>query len=225
MENKFELQIFRFGSGVVAELNEEKLLVKADNGASTIESKNLDNFKYLDFVKVRLSPFGLIARTVGIGFLLLLFCGSEVKAATFQSNIIQSLMFYAAIILFIIAVLAFFALILDSFLEFHLYERLVMNYFANRGYAVTVGNKSGNNIVFFALENELNKVKKMEGAINDLKIHLETKQTQQVTPIANNQNNTSDAMLDNLKKLGELYQTGILTKEEFEQKKTELLNK
>lgn len=115
----------------------------------------------------------------------------------------------------------------DAFLETGLYDKVILRFFADRGYAVTIGNKSGNNASLFAMESDFPKIKKLETAISDLKHFLENKQAQPtiVTPTPEpNIKPSSTTQLDDLKKLGELFQSGILTKEEFEKKKTELLN-
>ncbi len=235
---KFESQIFRFSSGVVVDLNENKLIAKADNGSTSIDAKNIDNVKYIKFTQPRLSVIGMITRTLIGGCLLalfidLIFVNDEWGAIFFDASIKDIFFGWLAIIIFVgsflLAGFIWFVFVFDAFLETGLYEKFILRFFADRGYAVTIGNKSGNNASLFAMESDLPKLKKLETAISDLKHFLENKQPlpQQsiVTPTPEqNIKPSSTTQLDDLKKLGDLYQSGILTKEEFEKKKVELLN-
>lgn len=234
---KFEAQIFRFSSGVVVELNENKLIAKADNGSSSIDIKNLDNIKYLKVTQPRLSVIGMITRTLIGGCLLallidMIFVRDEWGAIFFDASPKDIFFGWIAIIIFIgsflLAGFIWFVFVFDAFLETGLYEKFILRFFADRGYAVTIGNKSGNNASLFAKESDLPKIKKLETAISDVKHFIENKPVQQppiITPTPEpNIKSTSSTQLDDLKKLGDLFQSGILTKEEFEKKKTELLN-
>lgn len=235
---KFESQIFRFSSGVVVELNENKLIAKADNGSTGIETKNLDNVKYIKYNQPRLSVVGMITRTLVGGFILSLLIDiilvKDEWGAIFLTASAKDIFFgWLAIIIFvgsiILAGFIFFVFFFDAFLETGLYEKFILRFFSDRGYAVTIGNKSGNNASLFVMESDLPKLKKLETAISDLKHYLENKQAQPqstiVTPTPEqNIKPSSTSQLDDLKKLGELFQSGILTQEEFNKKKAELLN-
>ena len=226
---KFESKYFSFDSGVKLTLDTEGATATASNGKTTIEAKQIDNFQYTEFVEPRLSSTALIARTFGIGFLLILITGNQWNALFFRANIFNILTLWLGLLCFLVGVIAFFVEMIDMFMHFGLYKKLIANIFSNKGYVITIGNLSGNNMKFVATADELNKVKRLENGIKDLKKYLETNpsqpQQQVVTPILKNQATTSDSTLDDLKKLGDLYQSGILTKEEFEQKKSSILNK
>jgi hypothetical protein len=221
MENKFEPKDFRFASGVKITLNAETVTAVADNGKAVIESKQLDNFHYTEHSQARISSFALVARTFGIGVVLIFISGDQWRALAFKSTAFNNLALWIGLLCFLVGIVAFFVEMIDVFLQLGLYKKLIASVFSDKGYSVSIGNKSGNNINFLAGEHELPIIQNLEKKLTELKKYLETQQLQPIAPITN----TSDATLDNLKKLGDLYQSGILTKDEFEQKKTELLSK
>lgn len=103
---KFESQIFRFSSGVVVELNENKLRARADNGSTGIGAKNLDNVKYIKVTQPRLSVFGMITRTLVGGCLLalfidLIFVKDEWGAIFFDASIKDIFFGWISIIIFV----------------------------------------------------------------------------------------------------------------------------
>lgn len=224
---EFKPRTFNFDSGVVVTLNTETVTAVASNGRTTIESKHLDNFHYIEHIEARISSFALVARTFGIGIVLIFISGDQLKALIFQASLFNNLTLWAGLLCIIIGFIALFIEMIDLFMQLGLYKRLIAKLFSTRGYAVSIGNKSGNNINFFAGEDEISLIKSLEKKTIELKKHLETNQPQQVvvTPVAEHQTKVSDNVLDDLKKLGDLFQSGILTQQEFDQKKTELLKK
>lgn len=230
----FASKIFRFNSEVVVEVNEDQVIAKAENGSQNIESKNLDNFSYIDHIEVKLTPIGLAFRILVFGVLgsviLSLFVKNGWGALVFDASFKDIVIEWIAVIGFFLSIFLFGFIMVtwmfDAFLETNLYNNFIKNRLSYKGYAVTIGNKSGNNILFLALEDELKKVKDLEAKINELKKHIQLQVPQQPErPVTQTNSVSTSNSLDDLKKLGELYQSGILTKEEFDQKKTEILNK
>ena len=102
---------------------------------------------------------------------------------------------------------------IDSFLELGITNNIINNFFSNKGYHVTIGSKSGNNIEIIALIEDLELIKELETNIYELKKSV----VKNDAPIMQSSN------LDELKKLSELLNSGIITQTEFEQKKKQLL--
>ena len=80
---------------------------------------------------------------------------------------------------------------------------------------MTIGNKSGNNIELIAQLDDLELIKELEQKIYELKKSA----TKQNNPIIQSQSSN----LDELKKLGELLNAGIIGQDEFDKKKKQLL--
>lgn len=97
----------------------------------------------------------------------------------------------------LIAVFAFIIEVIDAFLELGLYNKLIGHFFSDKGYQVTIGNRSGNNIVFFAMLDELRRVKELDKKLEELKAYIiENKNPIPVAPIPQKSNDTH---LDDLK--------------------------
>jgi glycerophosphoryl diester phosphodiesterase len=79
---------------------------------------------------------------------------------------------------------------------------------------VTIGNKSGNNIEIIAQQEDLELIKELETKIYELKKSA----VKNDAPVIQSSSN-----LDELKKLSELLNAGVITQTEFEQKKKQLL--
>jgi hypothetical protein len=122
--------------------------------------------------------------------------------------------------LFLVGVnfLLFLLMFFDSMLHTNLYRKIIHKYFSNHGYLITIGNQSGNNIEFVSNDDEMVKIKKLESCLNKLKSEVENK-----TIVSEKPNVTATSNLDEIKKLGELYKNGILTEEEFKNKKEQIL--
>ena len=120
---------------------------------------------------------------------------------------------YFGIILMGLAFVFFLITVIDSFLELGITNNIINNFFSNKGYHVTIGSKSGNNIEIIALIEDLELIKELETNIYELKKSV----VKNDAPIMQSSN------LDELKKLSELLNSGIITQTEFEQKKKQLL--
>jgi hypothetical protein len=210
----FKSKTFEFDTGVTLSINKDQVSVKFDGGNSSIDSSNLDNFTYLEYWEARITFIGLWTRTILVSIFLIIISGFMFGIASgaflgFLAIIVIFNMIFAAI------------LVLETLLELNITKKIIHNNFSNHVYKVTIGNKSGNNIDFLALINEKNKIVETQKLIA------------QVKSLATNKNITSSFIdsnevkpstnLDELKKLGELYKNGILTEEEFNSKKLELL--
>lgn len=108
---------------------------------------------------------------------------------------------------------------LDGLLGLNIARPILISIFGVDAVRVVVQNiYGGNNLHFFVLKDEKRKIPKFEEYKLDKVYKTESLNT---TPPVQE---ISSSNLDELKKLGELYQSGVLTKEEFEKKKKELLN-
>jgi hypothetical protein len=205
-------KIFVFLSGVTIDITKDKILATATNYSNSISFENLDNFRYNESQKNRLSPIGLMSRSVALSFFLMIFN----KVLSFNVPNLSDILFFSGLILFGITVLSFFAFVFDVFLEFRIFDYIISNYFSDKGYFVIIGNKSGNNIEFYARIEDLSMIQELEGVVYIIKNEHKSN--------TKNDNKPNEGYLDELKKLGELFREGILTENEFNNKKQELLN-
>ncbi|NMH26530.1 SHOCT domain-containing protein [Flavobacterium silvaticum] len=99
----------------------------------------------------------------------------------------------------------------DGFLGTRFGYQLCAYFFASKGHKITIQNNSGgDHIVFYVALEQLDEAMKLES----YRI-TERPDTNPVQPIGG---------IHDLEKINELYQKGILTEEEFTQKKKQLLN-
>lgn len=200
---------FSFKSGVTVETTKDKVTATAPNYNKTIQSADLDNFSYVDHHQQRLTFVGLLARMFVVGLLLLI-----VSKVLFSKINMENQAIYIGAILMGISFLGFMVFCVDLMLELGISNNIINNFFSNKGYYVTIGNKSGNNIELIAQLDDLELIKELESKIYELKKSAVKNDTPVIQPNSN---------LDELKKLSELLNAGIITQTEFEQKKKQLL--
>lgn len=200
---------FSFKTGVTIETTRDKVIASAQNSSNSIQSTDLDNFSYAEHTEQRMTFVGVLSRMFVIGLLLVIL--NKVLFSKFQ---LESQAIFMGCTLMGLAFVLFLITVIDSFLELGITNNIINNFFSNKGYYVTIGNKSGNNIELITELNELELIKELETKIYELK-KLATKND--VPVIQSNSN------LDELKKLGDLLNAGIIDKAEFEQKKKQLL--
>lgn len=217
---EFTPQIFKFDTGITLSINEDKILAKNDNknrtASTSIVSDQIDNFKYNFYWEGRISPAGMWLRFVAISVILVII--SENVFGGFSTNT-----FSLVGILLIINIIVFFVFIIDAMLQLNIFSAIIKEYFSNKVYSVTIGNMSGNNIEFYVMINELKKLKELEEVIANLKTIVVNKKEENSSTNEILQSNST--VLDEIQKLGKLFKDGILTQDEFDNKKQELLKK
>lgn len=201
---------FNFKSGVTVETNKERIITTAPNYNKTIQSADLDNFSYVEHSEQRITFVGILARMFVVGLILLI-----VNKVLFGKLHLEKQAIFIGCLLMGVSFLAFLFTVVDSFLELGVTNNIINNYFSNKGYYVTIGNKSGNNIEIIAQLDDLELIKELESKIYELK---KSAVKQDATVIQ-----TQSSNLDELKKLGDLLNAGIIDQAEFEQKKKQLL--
>jgi hypothetical protein len=201
---------FNFKSGVAVETNKDRITTTAPNYNKTIQSGDLDNFSYIEHSQQRLTFIGVLARMFVVGLLLLI-----VSKLLFGKIHLETQATYLGGFLMVISFLGFILQVVDSWLEIGITDNIINSFFSNKGYYVTIGNKSGNNIELIAQLDDLELIKELEQKIYELK-KLAVKQD---APVIQAQSSN----LDELKKLGELLNAGIIDQTEFDQKKKQLL--
>jgi len=218
-----------FITGVSIDFIDNQVLVTASNYKGAIDYKNLDNYTYSNISIPRISPIGLSIRTLFFGlilaFVIVLPVKDEWGALFFTASFFDILLAWLSIIIvfgsLIISGLIMFGLVFSVFMETSFLSRFINKNFSDHNILSIIGNKSGNNIKFYALREEIEKVKQVEKIITDIKksymaeLILKHEVTKSVP---------SD-YLEELTKLNELYKQGILTEIEFTNKKTEILNR
>lgn len=212
-----------FNTGVSIDFVNNQVLVTASNYKGAIDYKNLDNYTYTSIYVPRLSFIAVAARIfLGGGFLSVFLFALMFKV---DSEELSHFLGVLTIIVFLATILfsglVFYGFIFNAILGFNIADKIVQNYFSNKRWFVVIGNKSGNNIQFYAIIDEIEKVKQLEKIISDIKKNyipepIIQKEVTKSVP--------SDYLVE-LTKLNELYQQGILTEAEFTNKKTEILNR
>lgn len=201
---------FNFKSGVTVETNKNKVTATAPNYNKTIQCSDLDNFSYVDHSQQRITFWGLLARIFTVGLLLLIF-----SKAIFQKLNLETQATYLGMFLMGLSFLGLILFVIDITLELGIADNIINQFFSNKSYYGTIGNKSANNIEFYAHLEDLELVKELEAKIYELKKSA----IKEDNPIAQ----TQSSNLDELKKLGELFNAGIIDQTEFDQKKKQLL--
>lgn len=209
---------FSFDTGVVVTFLNDSLNVKSSNYNSSINYKNLDNYTYKNVSIPRITPFGLATRTLLYGwisaFALIIPVKDEWGALFFTANPFDIFLAWLSIIIFcgsfFISGLIFLGYVFTAAIETSFLSRLINNYFSDHGILITIGNKSGNNIEFYALDNEVSKIKEVEKEI--LNRRKSTKA-----------NKSQNEFYSDIKKLKKLLEKGIITEKEFDLKKKQIL--
>lgn len=216
---------FYFKTGVVVTFKDDSLNVKTSNFNSSINYTNLDNYTYSNIYKPRISPIGLAFRTLVFGwfsaFIIVLPVKDEWGALFFTASSMDIFLAWLSIIIAVGSVLIFwlilFGLGFSVFMETSFLSRFIQNNFSDYRIKTIIGNKSGNNIEYNALEEEISKVKAVEIEIASRKkiVNENTK--------SNSLNILQTDFHSDLKKLNELLVEGILTQEEYDLKKKQIL--
>lgn len=201
-----------FTSGVTIDINKDRIIATATNYSNTISFGNLDNFRYNESHKSRITTTGLLSRILLFSFILMIFN----KVLSFNNPHLSDILFYSGLLLLGLTFIAFVMEMLDIFLEFGLFSSIISNYFSDKGYLVIIGNKSGNNIEFYVNLSDLELIKELENEVYKIKSKYDEG--------LKTDNNVGVSNLDELKKLGDLLRDGILSQVEFDIKKNELLN-
>lgn len=207
--NTQQSKTFNFKTGVTVQTTNNKVTVTAQNANQTIQATDLDNFSYREHTEQRISFVGVLARMFVVGLVLLI-----VNKVLFGKFHMENQAIFLGCALMGIAFVLFLITVIDSQLELGITDNIVNNYFSNRGYYVTIGNKSGNNIELITELDEINLIKELESKIYELR---------KSTVKNNNPVQVQSSNLDELKKLAELLNAGIITQTEFDQKKKQLL--
>lgn len=200
---------FDFKSGVTIETTKDKVTATDPNYNNSIQIADLGNFSYVEHSEQRITFVGLLARIFAVGLLLVIL--NKVLFSKFQ---LESQAIFIGCALMGLAFVFFLVMVIDSFLELGFTNNIMNNYFSNRGYHLTIGSKSGNNIEIIALIEDLELIKELETNIYELKKSAVKNDTQVIQQSSN---------LDELKKLSELLNAGVINQTEFDLKKKQLL--
>lgn len=218
MENSnkliFKPKEYNFKTGVAVTINSEKITAKHSKGTSFINSENIDNLNFKKVLQPKMSVGGMQFRLIGLSLLFLFIMSSFMDTQT-QWKVGLPIFFIVAVLNVGFYLFGF----IDAMLELKIYRGIINKYFSDEGFNVSIGNKSGNNIDFLTLIDEQNVIEELKKKLEELKLFISNKQEQ------NNNNQIATSNLDELKKLGDLYKNKIITEDEFEKKKMELLNK
>jgi hypothetical protein len=208
-------KIYSFRTGVKIEINDTSITTIDNKGSSYIILNKLDNLTYSNIVLPRISPVTLLFRTVGLSILIAFAIGivfDRIEGGTLKG-------FGLLGILFILNILFFFLFVFDTLFQFNIFNRIINNFFSNKLIHVTIGNKSGNNIEFYTLPEELIDIMKLKKNIETFILgeNERMKDDKYADDLKSN--------VDELRKLNELFKTGVITDEEFKQLKSRIISK
>jgi len=161
-EVSFKQKTYHFNTGVNVNVNQETVVIKDDVGSASIDRRNLDNFSYQAVWESRFSPAGLIFRFNGISAVIAI--ASEMIFGAWSSE-----SFGLTFILIIVNVIVWGLFTIDAMLQLNISQNIIKNYFSNQAYSVSIGNKSGNNLDFFAPLDEKSKIVDLERRLDNLK--------------------------------------------------------
>ena len=203
-----EKKSFRFNTGVTVSIDNSQITASDDSGSDKMETANLDSFHYEEHIEPRITPAALYLIPLVVGFFLLLigaFAGQIFKVFGY--------------ILLVVSAIGFIFTFFDALLHTGLARGIIAKYFSYKGFAVTIGNKSGNNILFYTNLDEVNKIKKLGNYLDDLK----ALKSDINDSIESQKESTSNIDLGQIRKLGELLNEGLISQEEFDNKKKQIL--
>jgi len=208
MKKIFKPKKYHFENGIEIDINEHKITISEDKDKKTLNSENIDNFSQREYFKDLLTPGGLMFWTpVVSGVFVILVEMIFGGWSTFSWGFF--------LVMLLINILAFIVLIIDALLELNLFRMFIRKFLSTESIRVTIGNKSGNNLDFLVYPEEHNKVAELEKTVEELRKYKN--ETHQST------NNNSSSSLDELEKLANLRDKGIITEDEFNTKKKRLL--
>lgn len=209
---------FSFNTGVDVTFLHDSLNVKASNYNSSINYTNLDNYTYENVSLPRVTPFSLAVRTLVFGwilaFIILIPVKDEWGALFFTANAFDIFLAWLSMIVFagsfLISALLFWGFVVSAAMQTSFLSRFINNYFSDHRLFIIIGNKSGNNIQFYAFDDEISKIKEIEKEVSNRKKLTEN-------------NAVQDDFFSDIKKIKKLLEENLLTQEEFESKKKQLL--
>lgn len=213
MDNKFS-----FNTGVVVTFFTDSLNVKASNYNSSIDYKNLDNYTSKNVSVPRVTPFALAVRTLVLGwacaFVLIIPVKDEWGALFFTATSLDIFLAWSSIIIFtgsfLISGLILWGHLFSAAMQTSFLSRFINTYFSDHRILAIIGNKSGNNIEFYALDKEVSIINEVEQEIlNRKKIVIDS--------------TLENDFYSDVKKIKKLLDEGIITKEEFDLKKKLIL--
>lgn len=218
--------IFCFKSGLKITFQEDELVVNTSSYNISINYINIVNYTYSNVYLPRFSQIGLATRILVFGWIssiiILLPVNDEWGALFFTASSTDIFLVWLSIAIgvcaFLVAGFVFFGFVFSAFMGISFLNRFIERYFSDKRILAVIGNKSGKNIQFYALNEEVSKVKSVDEEITVRK---------KIT-IENNELSTENSQMGNdfhssLKKLNELLLYNIINQEEFDLKKKQIL--
>lgn len=219
--------VLRFKSGLTITFQAEDIIINTSNYNSSINYINLVNFTYSNVYLPRLTQIGLATRILVFGWLtailILIPVQDEWGAIFFEASTKDIFLAWLSISIglcsFLIFTLILLGLVFSALMEISFLNRFIEKYFSDYRILAVIGNKSGKDIKFYTLIEELSKVDTLnEEIIYRKKTALENQE------LLVNNNYIKNDFHSNLKKLNELLLDNIITQEEFNLKKKQILD-
>lgn len=204
-----EKKIFKFENDAELKIDENTIAYKIGGNKSSIEANMFDTISYNLHFENRISPAGLYFRILFFSFI-------SIFLVFFLS--LSTIIIYTIIVVILNAILII-VFTLDAMLELNIFRRITNQYYSDNYYHVQIGSKTSNNLDFYVFYNTLNltKIKEIEKFLADLKKYFENKTAKEtIKPEVINYH-------EDLKKLNDLLNSGIITQQEFDLKKKQIL--
>lgn len=212
----------RFRNGVSVTIDLAETVIR--DGATVISgsTRNLDLLSYTEFYEPRISRGGLWARVLGV--LILLFLANsfffDVALQNESTGAAAPILTFDLIIIGV-GVLYFFLEMLDTMLELGISQSIIRNHFSDIAYHVVIPSNGGKDLEFIVPREDLHKILSLKTGLEQIK--AEPPSNNQESSKQSTSDETTSDNLDKVKQLNELLTEGVITQDDFDRKKKELL--
>lgn len=204
-----ERKTISFAPDTIITFEESKMTFRGQGVNNYINNENLDTVSYISVSQRRIGFIALWFR-LSLYVALLGVVMIVVEGLLFDTAESVVAMLTTGLVVGGIAPLLLFLMVVDLMIGTNVTNSILDKYYSLNAFKVTIGNKSGNNIDFHVALDEESGLIALRECIERIKANTGV------------QSNTSSD-LDGLRKLDSLLKDGILTREEFDLKKKQLL--
>ena len=210
-----------FDTGIQVDFEDEKISMRAQamNLNQFIDAESLDNFSFHSVYLPQKTILSLWFRV--ILFTMLLLVVEVLAILVFTGEFLSGSFLGGLVIIYLTGFIPPAYLVvagIDILIGTNFISGIIEKYYSIQAYLVTIGNKSGNNIAFYANFNEKEKITMVQKECEQIKSESKMKAVKNDAFTISSSSN-----LNELKKLGNLFKDGIISQDEFDKKKAQLL--